>query len=67
MYEWFHHYGDLKKNYKRYVKFGMYFDKASQHCPILGNYRAFRDEICNVLESNALAANHSPLLSSSPW
>ena len=48
MYEWFHPYGDLKKNYKRYVKFGMYFDKASQHCPILGNYRAFRDEICNV-------------------
>ena len=49
MYEWFHPNGDLKENYKRYVELGTYFDKASQHCPILDDYPALRDEICNVL------------------
>ena len=48
MYEWFHPNGELKKNYKRCVKLGMYFDKASQHCPILSAYPVLRDEICNV-------------------
>jgi hypothetical protein len=49
MYEWFHPNGDLKENYKRCVELGTYFDKASQHCPMLGDYPALRDEICNVL------------------
>jgi hypothetical protein len=49
MYEWFHPNGDLKENYKCCVELGTYFDKASQHCPILGDYPALRDEICNVL------------------
>jgi hypothetical protein len=48
MYEWFHPNGELKENYKRYVEFGTYFDMASQHCPMLGDYPALRDEICNV-------------------
>ena len=49
MYEWFHPNGDLKENYKRCVELGTYFDKASQHCPMFGDYPALRDEICNVL------------------
>ena len=49
MYEWFHPNGELKKNYKRCVELGTYFDKASQHCPTLCVYPALKDEICNVL------------------
>jgi hypothetical protein len=49
MYKWFHPNGDLKENYKRCMELGTYFDKASQHCPILVDYPALRDEICNVL------------------
>jgi hypothetical protein len=49
MYERFHPNGDLKENYKRYVELDTYFDKASQHCPILGDYPALRDEICYVI------------------
>ena len=49
MYEWFHSNGDFKENYKRCVELGTYFDKASQHCPILGDYPTLRYEICNVL------------------
>ena len=49
MYEWFHPNGDLKENYKRCVELDTYFDKTSQHCPILDDYPTLRDEICNVL------------------
>jgi hypothetical protein len=49
MYEWFYPNGDFKENYKRCVELGTYFDKASQHCLILGVYPVLRDEICNVL------------------
>ena len=49
MYEWFHPNDNLKKNYKSCMEFDTCFDKASQHCPILGDYPTLRDEICNVL------------------
>ena len=49
MYEWFHPNDDLKENYKCCVELDTYFDKTSQHCPILGDYPTLRDEICNVL------------------
>ena len=49
MYNSFHPNGNLKENYKRCVEFDTYFDKASQHCPLLNDYPALRDEICNVL------------------
>ena len=49
MYEWFHPNGNLKENQKRCVELGTYFYKASQHCHILGDYSALRDEIFNIL------------------
>jgi hypothetical protein len=33
--EWFHHNGELKEDYKCYVKFGTAFAKFVQHFPIL--------------------------------
>ena len=49
MYKSFHPNDDLKENYKRCVELDTYFDKASQYCPILSDYSALGDEICNVL------------------
>ena len=66
MYEWFHPNGDLRENYKRCVELDTYFDKASLHCHILGIIPPLNIRFAMYLESNALAANHSPLLSSSP-
>jgi hypothetical protein len=59
MYEWFHPNDDLKENFKCCVKLGTYFDKASQHCPILGDFSALRNEICNVLRKQC--ASGQPL------
>ena len=41
------------------MELGTYIDKASQHCPILGDYLVLKDEICNVLRKQR--ANGQPL------
>jgi hypothetical protein len=56
--KWFHPNGELKENYKHYVKLGTTF-ASTQHSYILDAHLVLEEEICEVLEKHR--ATRQPL------
>jgi hypothetical protein len=53
--EWFHHNGELKENYKCYVKLNTTFAKFVQHYPILDAHLVLKEETYEVLKKHMVA------------